>query len=116
MPVRFLALPPCRHAGLPRVRADTRALGGGLMHITPIWENAVIPLPWMDHGRCTSGNAEVFFASDSDSSADDVATAKAICHPCPVRAECLAYAMQDQRLQGIWGGQTEEERKAASDE
>lgn len=38
--------------------------------------------------------------------------AKLICRGCPVRAECLAEAL-DSRIQfGVWGGMTERDRRA----
>ncbi|MFB7600769.1 WhiB family transcriptional regulator [Streptomyces sp. NPDC056160] len=38
--------------------------------------------------------------------------AKSVCYHCPVRVECLAYAL-DQRMEyGVWGGMTERERRA----
>ena len=37
---------------------------------------------------------------------------KVVCEPCPVRAECLAEAL-DRRIEfGVWGGMTERERRA----
>jgi|SRR5882724_7430946 len=36
--------------------------------------------------------------------------AKAVCSACLVRDECLAYAMADHTLDGIWGGLTRRER------
>lgn len=35
--------------------------------------------------------------------------AKAVCHGCPVRAECLAFAIKH-RERGVWGGLNEYER------
>jgi WhiB family redox-sensing transcriptional regulator len=38
--------------------------------------------------------------------------AKAICRHCPVRAECLRWAMDDSRqVTGVWGGLREDERQ-----
>lgn len=38
--------------------------------------------------------------------------AKVVCDPCPVRAQCLAEAL-DRRIEfGVWGGMTERERRA----
>lgn len=34
------------------------------------------------------------------------------CDGCPVRADCLAYAVADRRLEGLWGGTTTAERAA----
>lgn len=39
-----------------------------------------------------------------------VEEAKAICQTCPVRAECLAVALEEDHRDGIWGGLTERER------
>jgi len=39
------------------------------------------------------------------------AKAKAICAECPVRAECLDYALDIREPHGIWGGLTEAERR-----
>lgn len=38
--------------------------------------------------------------------------AKAICRGCPVRKDCLEYAVSIKELHGIWGGTNELERKA----
>ena len=37
--------------------------------------------------------------------------AKAVCAGCVVRSECLAYALADSNLVGIWGGTSERERR-----
>jgi WhiB family redox-sensing transcriptional regulator len=36
--------------------------------------------------------------------------AKTICAGCPVRTECLDYALADDTLVGVWGGTSETER------
>ena len=36
--------------------------------------------------------------------------AKAVCGRCLVRSECLAYALADPNIDGIWGGLTRRER------
>lgn len=38
------------------------------------------------------------------------AQAKAICMECPVRAECLEWAKDNDEREGIWGGLTPQER------
>ena len=35
-----------------------------------------------------------------------------LCGDCPVRAECLEYAMAEPDLVGTWGGTSERERRA----
>jgi WhiB family redox-sensing transcriptional regulator len=39
------------------------------------------------------------------------ARAKAICQECPVRQECLHYALDVGEPHGIWGGLNESERR-----
>jgi len=34
-----------------------------------------------------------------------------ICRACPVRRECLGFAMADQSIPGLWGGTDERERR-----
>lgn len=48
------------------------------------------------------------FYSESESDKDD---AKRICRTCPVRKECLAYALINQEPNGVWGGYDYKERK-----
>ena len=50
---------------------------------------------------CRSNDPELFFAE----SPADVELAKALCQTCPVRAECLAGALERQEPWGVWGGQ-----------
>jgi WhiB family redox-sensing transcriptional regulator len=44
---------------------------------------------------------EVFFAE----SPSDVESAKALCQDCPVRATCLAGALERREPWGVWGGE-----------
>lgn len=39
-----------------------------------------------------------------------VSQARAICEECPVRMECLEYAVDNNERFGIWGGLTQRER------
>lgn len=38
--------------------------------------------------------------------------ARRFCRTCPVRTECLAYALDERIEFGVWGGATERERRA----
>ena len=38
--------------------------------------------------------------------------AKQVCDECPVSADCLEYALETNQDSGIWGGTSEEERRA----
>jgi WhiB family transcriptional regulator, redox-sensing transcriptional regulator len=43
--------------------------------------------------------------------ADPGADAKAVCTACPVRAECLGYAITRGIREGVWGGLSEGDRR-----
>jgi WhiB family redox-sensing transcriptional regulator len=65
--------------------------------------------PWMRDGLCVTQDlpVEVFFPTRGQ----NVDMAKAICAPCPVRTECLEYALDGGEHFGIWGGTSERERR-----
>jgi WhiB family redox-sensing transcriptional regulator len=63
---------------------------------------------WMESAACQYVDSDLFFPERGGSGKD----AKRICRQCPVRRECLAYALSAlDRLDGIWGGLTESERR-----
>jgi WhiB family redox-sensing transcriptional regulator len=39
------------------------------------------------------------------------AEALALCATCPVRAQCLEYALRNKETHGIWGGTTADQRR-----
>lgn len=57
-------------------------------------------MPWAHAGKCR-GDAKTMNGSP--------AQAKQLCEGCPVRAECLQWALDHEEF-GVWGGTTEEER------
>jgi WhiB family transcriptional regulator, redox-sensing transcriptional regulator len=71
-------------------------------------------LSWMSRGACQQADPELFFpvAAGTGPAARQVEAAKAVCGPCAVRANCLSYALEAMP-EGIWGGTTQEERRAA---
>jgi WhiB family redox-sensing transcriptional regulator len=50
---------------------------------------------------CRREDPELFFAERPA----DVEIAKALCVECPVRAECLAGALERREPWGVWGGE-----------
>ena len=65
-------------------------------------------------GSCRSADPDLFFGPDAEfvsARQQREAEARAICAGCPVRDSCLAYAL-DTGEAGIWGGLTEDERRA----
>ena len=67
----------------------------------------------MSRGACGGVDPELFFpvAGKSGPAVRQAEAAKAVCGRCAVRANCLSYALETMP-DGIWGGTTEEERRA----
>jgi WhiB family transcriptional regulator, redox-sensing transcriptional regulator len=66
---------------------------------------------WRSAAACLPADSELFFPlSDSGMSVEQAARAKAICAGCPVRGDCLAFAVRTGQAHGIWGGMTAGER------
>ena len=67
---------------------------------------------WMARGACHGIDPELFFPiSATGRSTPQINAAKAVCGRCPVREDCLSYALRVMP-DGIWGGTTREERAA----
>lgn len=70
---------------------------------------------WMARRACTEDDIdpEVFFVTGISIDAQNaIEYAKETCARCLVRTECEAYAVTNGIEYGIWGGKTEDERKA----
>ncbi|MBA9002496.1 MULTISPECIES: WhiB family transcriptional regulator [Thermomonospora] len=68
---------------------------------------------WTDHAICRGADPELFYPINYSVPvmAEQVRAAKSICARCPVRAECLDWALRAGEPDGIWGGTTPEERR-----
>lgn len=66
--------------------------------------------PWREEALCQGDTEGLFFPDPSD--IGRVAAAKAVCMSCPVIDECLAYAIETDQPDGIWGGFTPKERRS----
>lgn len=64
---------------------------------------------WMLQARCLDADPEAFFPEKGGSTRE----AKRICAACPVRDDCLDYALANDERFGIWGGLSERERRRA---
>ena len=69
----------------------------------------VNPPEWMTEAACAGADLDLFFPNQGNS---NNAEALAYCHRCPVRTQCLEYALgyADRDLPGIWGGLNENQR------
>lgn len=74
------------------------------------WLNLQAAVLQLEGRPVCARDPEAWFASGA-SGASLVAEAVAACGWCPVRVECLAYAVAAVERQGVWGGSTPEERR-----
>jgi WhiB family transcriptional regulator, redox-sensing transcriptional regulator len=71
---------------------------------------------WQRHAACRDMDLEIFFHPDGErdpSRGRRVARAKTICADCPVMTACRNWAHRVEEPYGIWGGESEDERRAA---
>ena len=71
---------------------DTATALGTLLDAAP---RAGLELP------CRSGDADLWFAE----APAELERAKALCAACPIKAECLAGALERAEPWGVWGGE-----------
>lgn len=62
---------------------------------------------WRNQAACRNHPISLWF----DDEPNRWRQAKAICQICPVRTDCLRYALQFHDMHGIWGGTTVNERR-----
>ena len=62
---------------------------------------------WHAQAACKSSDTAAFFPGKGGT----LGTARALCGRCTVREPCLAVALADESLAGIWAGTTDRERR-----
>jgi WhiB family transcriptional regulator, redox-sensing transcriptional regulator len=68
---------------------------------------------WWSLGACLAADPDLFFPiSEAGPARQQVTAAKRVCAGCQVREQCLSYALATGPIQGVWGGTSEEERRA----
>jgi WhiB family redox-sensing transcriptional regulator len=67
---------------------------------------------WRNEAACLDHDAEKWFPTPRTVTARvHTAFATAVCAQCPVRAQCLGYALDHDIVDGIWGGLDEKARE-----
>lgn len=70
-------------------------------------------MDWVQRARCRDEDPELFFpVGTSGPALEQIERARAVCMQCEVREECLEWALASGQDAGVWGGTSEEERKA----
>lgn len=63
---------------------------------------------WRYKAACLRARPDAMFPAENDKAG--IKFARALCQRCPVRRQCLTWALDNGEQHGIWGGATPEER------
>ncbi|MER8185078.1 WhiB family transcriptional regulator [Kitasatospora sp. NPDC094015] len=69
---------------------------------------------WQTEAACRGADSSLFFHPPGERGGphdDRDEAAKQVCAGCPVRAQCLEYALAAREPYGVWGGLSEDERQ-----
>lgn len=71
------------------------------------------PMDWREQAACLTVDPELFFpVGNTGPAVDQIERAKSVCARCTVTEMCLQYAMDTGQDSGVWGGLSEDERRA----
>lgn len=70
-------------------------------------------MEWQRDAACADPDfieyIDYFFSEDPE----EIEDAKEVCSHCPVRSECLSWALNNKEIWGVWGGKDENEIREA---
>ena len=70
-------------------------------------------MDWRHRATCLDEDPELFFPIGNTGPALlQIEEAKAVCRRCPVTETCLTWALDTGQDAGVWGGLSEDERRA----
>lgn len=87
---------------IPELRSDAVRLALVLARVTDPAAGR-----WQERALCAQVDPDAWFPGKGESPR----LAKQTCAACPVREQCLDYAIEHGETFGIWGGMTERERR-----
>jgi WhiB family redox-sensing transcriptional regulator len=68
---------------------------------------------WRDRAACQGEDPDLFFPEGNTGRAlAQIEEAKAVCRRCEVAEACRKWAIESGQDYGVWGGMTEDERRA----
>jgi WhiB family transcriptional regulator, redox-sensing transcriptional regulator len=68
---------------------------------------------WRHVAACRDEDPELFFpVGNTGPALLQIEEAKAVCRGCPVLEKCLSWALETGQDAGVWGGLSEDERRA----
>jgi WhiB family redox-sensing transcriptional regulator len=93
-----------RRRGMCEACYEQRRNHGGMEWITsPLAPQG----EWVTRAVCAQVDPDLWFPEKGGATRE----AKKVCMSCPVRDECLEYALANEERFGIWGGKSERERR-----
>lgn len=70
-------------------------------------------MDWRNDAACREEDPELFFpVGTSGPALMQIAEAKTVCRRCTVTEACLKWALESGQDAGVWGGMSEDERRA----
>ena len=70
-------------------------------------------MDWRHHAACRADDPELFFPIGNTGPALlQIDEAKRVCQRCAVMEPCLQWALESGQDSGVWGGLSEDERRA----
>lgn len=75
--------------------------------VEPGWSAPEPAEDWRTLAECHGVDPALFYPGRGESTKE----AKAVCARCPVREQCLDFALANREVFGIWGGLSERERR-----
>ncbi|MFT4186001.1 MAG: WhiB family transcriptional regulator [Micrococcaceae bacterium] len=70
-------------------------------------------MEWLSKSACLERDPELFFpVGNTGSALTQIEEAKRVCRSCSVVEICLEWALETGQDSGVWGGLSEEERRA----
>src|SRR5260370_35814387 len=68
---------------------------------------------WREDAACRDADPDLFFPIGTTGPAlRQIQAARRICRTCPAQTRCLAWALDHGVTDGVWGGTTEDQRRA----
>jgi WhiB family redox-sensing transcriptional regulator len=70
-------------------------------------------MDWRHQSACRDEDPELFFpVGNTGPAITQIEEAKKVCMRCSVKEQCLAWALESGQDAGVWGGLSEDERRA----
>jgi len=83
------------------------------LNVYPLKVSSAQALDWRDRSACLDEDPELFFPIGNTGPAIlQIEEAKQVCRRCEVREQCLQWALEAGQDHGVWGGLSEDERRA----